>query len=220
VLNSREIVRRIGRGRTRVIAITLLSYGLAGVILLTTLAVAVLPMTATIDTIARSSADVSQALASTRDAFDGFGSSLTEAERSAERAAAAARSSSQAANQLANGMSLSIFGAQPLISLATGFRQQSDDLAALAGELDALAASLAKNGDDVRELREEVATLHTRATSLGTSSAGPSWLVPALLLLIVWLAIPPLAALVAGLLILRASIEHRARRGASSPQRA
>jgi len=68
VLNSREIVRRIGRGRTRVIAITLLSYGLAGVILLTTLAVAVLPMTATIDTIARSSADVSQALASTRDA--------------------------------------------------------------------------------------------------------------------------------------------------------
>jgi hypothetical protein len=217
---SREMVRRIGRGRARVIAIALIAYGLAGVILLATLAITVLPMTSTIDTIARSSADVSQALASTRDAFDGFGSSLTEAQRSAERAAAAARSSSQAASQLANGMSLSIFGAQPLISLATGFRQQSDDLAALATELDGLATSLSKNGDDVRELREEVATLHARATSLGTASSGPSWLVPALLLLIAWLAVPPLAALVGGLLLLRASIARRATRGASSPQRA
>ena len=144
------MVRSIGRPRARVVGALLLAYGLVGVVVLSTLAMAVLPMTATLDTVARSSADVSQALASTRDAFDGFGSSLTEAQRSAERAAAAARSSSQAAGQLANSMSLSIFGAQPLISLATGFRQQSDDLSALASELDVLAASLSRNGDDVR----------------------------------------------------------------------
>jgi hypothetical protein len=220
VVSSQEMVRSVGRSRARVIAAALIAYGLAGIVVLGALAIAVLPMTNTIDTIARSSADVSEALASTRDAFDGFGASLTEAQRSAERAAVAARSSSQAASQLANGMSLSIFGAQPLLSLATGFRQQSDDLAALAAELDALAVSLSRNGDDVRELRTDVATLHTRATSLGTSSTGPSWLVPALLVLFVWMAVPPLVALVGGLLLLRASTGRRAGRHASAPQRA
>jgi hypothetical protein len=219
-VSSQEFVRSIGRGRARVIGAALLAYGLAGVVVLGTLAMAVLPMTNTLDTIARSSADVSAALASTRDAFDGFGASLTEAQRSAERAATAARSSSQAAAQLANGMSLSIFGAQPLLSLATGFRQQSDDLAALAGELDRLAASLARNGDDVRELRADVASLHTRATILGTSSPGPSWLVPALLVLVLWMAIPPLAALLGGLWLVRASTGRHAGRRASAPQRA
>ena len=214
------MVRRIGRRRARVIAAALLAYGLAGIVVLGALAIAVLPMTNTLDTIARSSADVSEALATTRDAFDGFGSSLTEAQRSAERAAAAARSSSQAAGQLASGMSLSIFGAQPLLSLAQGFRQQSDDLSALASELDLLAGSLAKNGDDVREIRTEVATLHTRATSLGTSSPGSSWLVPALLVLIAWMAVPPLVALLAGLVLLRASIGRHAGRHAAAPQRA
>jgi hypothetical protein len=214
------MVRGVGRGRARLIAAALIGYGLTGIVVLSALAIAVLPMTSTLDTIARSSADVSEALASTRDAFDGFGASLTEAQRSAERAAVAARSSSQAAGQLANGMSLSIFGAQPLLSLATGFRQQSDDLAALAGELDLLAASLSRNGDDVRELRADVATLHTRATVLGSSSTGPSWLVPALLILVLWLAIPPIAALLGGVLLLRASTGRRAGRHASAPQRA
>ena len=214
------MVRRIGRRSARVIATALIVYGAAGVIVLGVLAIAIVPMTNTIDTIARSSADVSQALASTRDAFDGFGASLTEAQRSAERAATAARSSSRAATDLANGMSISIFGAQPLASLASGFRQQGTDLAALADELDRLALSLAQNGGDVRALRTEVATLHTRATSLGTTTSGPSWLVPGLLLLILWMAVPPLAALIGGLVLLQASIGRRAARTASSPQRA
>ena len=209
------MVRSIGRRRSRAIAAVLIAYGLAGVVILGILTSAVIPMTNTLDTIARSSADVGQVLASTRDAFDGFGSSLTEAQRSAERAAAAARSSSQAARGLANGMSISIFGAQPLASLASGFRQQADDLSALADELDVLARSLSQNGADVRELREEVATLHTRATWLGSSAQGPAWLVPALLLVILWLAVPPIGALIVGVLLLRASTGHHAARRAS-----
>jgi hypothetical protein len=117
-------------------------------------------------------------------------------------------------------MSISIFGAQPLLSLASGFRQQGTDLAALADQLDELGASLAKNGDDVRVLREEVATLHTRATALGSAPAGPSWLVPALLVLVAWMALPPLAALLGGIVLLRASSGRRGARAASAPQRA
>jgi len=214
------MVRRVGRGRARLIAAALIAYGASGLLVLSLLAVAVLPMTSTLDTIARSSADVTTALASTRDAFDGFGSSLTEAQRSAARAAAAARSSSRAASDLASGMSISIFGAQPLASLAAGFRQQGEDLAALADQLDQLAASLSQNGDDVRELRAEVATLHDRASVLGTSSTGPSWLVPALLVLIVWLAMPPLVAVALGLLFLRAANGRRGARAASARQTA
>lgn len=210
----------MGRRTSRMIAFALIAYGIAGLVLLSILGMAILPMTNTIDTIAHSSADVSDALASTRDAFDGFGASLTEAQRSAERAATAARSSSRAATDLANGMSLSIFGAQPLLSLATGFRQQGTDLAALADELDQLAASLASNGDDVRELRGEVATLHARATALGTTTSGPSWLVPALLLLLAWMALPALGALLGGLVLLRASTGRRGARASSVLQRA
>ena len=183
----------------------LAAYGVTGLVALWLLAMAVLPMTSTLETIARSSADVTTALASTRDAFDGFGSSLADAQRSASRAATAARSSSRAAGELASGMSISIFGAQPLASLASGFRQQADDLSALADQLDQLAASLSHNFDDVRELRAEVATLHDRASVLGTSTTGPSWLVPALLLLIAWMAVPPLAALVAAIVLMRRS---------------
>ena len=214
------MVRRVGRRRARVIAAILIAYGALGLLLLSALGIALVPMTNTIDTISRSSADVGTALASTRDAFDGFGASLSEAQGSAERAATAARSSSRAATDLANGMSISIFGAQPLLSLASGFRQQGADLAALADQLDVLAASLARNGDDVRALRAEVATLHTRATALGTTPAGPSWLVPILVLLMAWMAVPPLAALIAGLVLLRASSGRRGARAASAPQRA
>ena len=213
------MVRRVGRRHARVIAAILIAYGALGLLLLSALGIALVPMTNTIDTISRSSADVGTALASTRDAFDGFGASLSEAQGSAERAATAARSSSRAATDLANGMSISIFGAQPLLSLASGFRQQGADLAALADQLDVLAASLARNGDDVRALRAEVATLHTRATALGTTPAGPSWLVPILVLLMAWMAVPPLAALIAGLVLLRASSGRRGARAASAPQR-
>jgi hypothetical protein len=54
------MVRSIGRRRSRAIAAVLVAYGLAGVVILGILASAVIPMTNTIDTIARSSADVSQ----------------------------------------------------------------------------------------------------------------------------------------------------------------
>jgi hypothetical protein len=187
----------------RRVGLALVAYGAAGLLILTILAIAVLPTTATLDNLSRSAAEVSDTLSVTRDAFDGFNTSLLDAQRSAERAAAAARSSARAASGLADGMSLSVFGVQPLLSLASSFRQQSDDLTALAAELDQLGLSLARDAVDVRAIRAEVAMLHMRVSAFGTSEATSPWLVPALALLVAWLAVVPVASLVVGASLLR-----------------
>jgi hypothetical protein len=201
VLNIRDLARRMGRRRTRMFASVLIGYGASGLLLLVALAIAIIPMTATIDGVARSTEDVRATLVTTQKAFDDFGTSLVAARRSAERAADAARSSATAAKQLADGMAISIFGAQPLIGLSAGFQRQSTDLQSLAEELDRLALSLGTNEKDVRSIGTEVASLSTRANAISVS--GSALLVPALFLLIIWLALPAAAALWLGIGLLR-----------------
>lgn len=183
----------------------LIAYGAAGSALLVAAAVAVGPSVTTIEALARSSADVRQTLEATRDGFDGFGTSLEHAVASAERAAASARSSADAAEQLANGMSVSILGAQPLLSLANGFRRQSADLDALAVELDGLARALGRNERDVNTIRDGIGALHARTSDLAASPlvAGATWVGPLFYGLIAWLAVPAVAALWAGLALWR-----------------
>jgi hypothetical protein len=193
----------LGPRQARRVGLALVAYGAAGLLILAILVTAALPMTTTLDNLSRSAAEVSDTLAATRDAFDGFNTSLLEAQRSAERAAAAARSSARAASGLADGMTVSIFGVQPLVSLSANFRQQSDDLTALAATLDQLGLSLARDAVDVRAIRAEVAMLHSRVSAIGTSEATSPWLVPALALLFAWLAIVPVAALLFGASLLR-----------------
>ena len=192
LLNVRDVVLDMGRLRTRMFAAALIGYGAVGVLLLAGLAVSLLPMTATIDAIARSSDDVRSTLLTTQNAFDDFSTSLGAARRSAERAADAARSSAAAAKQLADGMAISIFGAQPLIGLSSGFQRQSTDLQSLAEELDRLAASLGTNETDVRAIRTEIASLSSRVALI---SGGSALLLPALFLLIAWLAVPAVLGL-------------------------
>lgn len=186
----------------------LIAYGVSGMLLLAALSASLLPMTATIDAIARSSNDVRSTLVTTQNAFDDFGTSLATAKRSAQRAADAARSSAAAAKQLADGMSISIFGAQPLIGLAAGFRQQSSDLQSLADELDRLATSLGTNETDVHAIRVEISSLASRAAVIGGGSA---LLLPALFVLLAWLAVPAVVAVWAGIALFRApAIRRRA----------
>ena len=202
LLNIRDVVSDVGRLRTRMFAAALIGYGAVGVLLLAGLAVSLLPMTATIDAIARSSDDVRSTLLTTQNAFDDFSTSLGAARRSAERAADAARSSAAAAKQLADGMAISIFGAQPLIGLSSGFQRQSTDLQSLAEELDRLAASLGTNETDVRAIRTEIASLSSRVALI---SGGSALLLPALFLLIAWLAVPAVLGLWLGVALLRAA---------------
>jgi hypothetical protein len=74
-------------------AIALIGYGASGILLLAGLALVAVPMTATIEALARSSEDVRSTLVTTENAFTDFGTSLVAARRSAERAADAARGS-------------------------------------------------------------------------------------------------------------------------------
>src|SRR3990172_2555398 len=108
-----ELERIVGRTRWRAIGVALIVYGAAGILLLAAAALALTSSLSSVEELARSSSDVRAPLAATRDAFDGFGTSLVEGRESAERAAASARSSAAAAGQLAQAMSLSIFGQQP-----------------------------------------------------------------------------------------------------------
>jgi len=188
----------------RLFGAALVIHGGVGVALLTLVSLSVAPTLAGMDALMRSSAQVEVTLATTRDAFDGFAISLAEGKISAEHAAASARSSAGAARGLADGMSVSIFGVQPLLSLAIGFRQQSMDLEALAVELDILARSLGSNERDVRALREDVAALHDLAAELGAApDARAGLLGPALYLLIAWLMIEALAVAWLGIQLTR-----------------
>src|SRR5262249_40283714 len=150
------------------------------------LAMSLAPTLSTMDALARSSSDIERTLATTRDAFDTFGSSLVEGRRSAQQAAATARSSAATAKRLADPMAISIFGAQPLIGLSSDFRRQAADIDSLGTDLDALGAALQRDEGDVRALRDRVADLHDRAVVIA-STPGTIPLAPVLYLVLVWI---------------------------------
>ncbi len=199
-------VRRMGRRNARVAAAALVTYGAIGVLLAILLAAAIAPALAGIDSLSRSSGDARRALSSTRDAFDGFAVSLVDARRAAERAASSARSSAATARRLADAMSLSVFGAQPLLPIASDFRRQGQDLEDLAAGVDQLAAALSANELDVRVLRDDVTVLRDRIAGLDTTSALQAAPVGIVLLLVVgWFATMAVALLGVGIVLWRSA---------------
>jgi hypothetical protein len=191
------------RDPRRAVAAALVAYGLVGTVLLLALAATLAPWLANVDALASSRSDVERTIVATRVAFDGFGLSLADGERSATRAAAAARSSAAAARQLSSAMSISIFGAQPLLSLATGFQQQASDLEALGSSLDVLAASLGKNQGDVGTIRDQLALLAGRAAAIERSEPISPLAGPLLIAAFAWLLVQALACATVGFVIWR-----------------
>jgi len=203
---SSTVLRRFGRRRSRAIGGALFAYGAIGLMLAIALASAIGPALAGIDALARSSIDARQALSSTHDAFSGFAVSLVDARGAADRAAASARSSATTARRLGDAMSLSIFGAQPLLALATDFRRQGQDLEDLATGVDQLSAALGKNELDVRVLRDDVAVLRDRIAALeGMSVLRATSVGVVFVLVLAWFAAQALAFLVGGTLLWRAA---------------
>ncbi len=203
-VTSHTLMRRFGRRRARVAAAALVTYGAIGLVLAIALAAAIAPALAGIDALSRSSVDARRALSSTTDAFDGFAVSLVDARLAAERAADSARSSAATARRLGDAMSLSVFGAQPLLPIANDFRRQSEDLEGLAAGVDQLAAALSANELDVRVLRDDVSVLRDRIAGLDSASALQAAPVGVVLLLVVaWFAACALAFVVAGLALWR-----------------
>lgn len=175
-----------------------MAYGVMGALLVSALALAVGPAIGTMDALGRSSTDVQLTLTTTRDAFDGFAVSLVEARLSAQRAATTARSTASTAKQLAGAMGINIFGARPLLSIATGFERQSTDLESLATELDSLAVALQRDERDVAALSAQLGVLRDRAASIGATSRPAVPIAPILYAFLLWLGLQALGTFAAG----------------------
>ena len=161
---------------------------------------------ALVDPAAGALSDASAILGDTTSAFGGFGTSLESAQQSTMQAATSARDASATANRVADGMNISILGAQPFASVSQDFRKEAQDLAKMADLLDTLTVSLKTNQQDVAKIRGDLALLKTRIDS--ARSAAPvsvDSLRALLILLVLWLALPALAALGGGAWLLRTS---------------
>jgi hypothetical protein len=203
-----ELRATMGRRTRRRLGVGLLAYGVAGVLLLATFAAianAAIERLALVDPAAGALTDASAALGDTANAFGGFNASLADAEHSTAQAATSARDASATASRLADSMSLSIFGAQPLLPLAQDFRREAADLDTLAKGLDTLSASLKANQDDVAKIRNDITIIRLRVDSARSGGISVEPLRALVLLIVLWLALPAIAALVAGVWLLRSA---------------
>lgn len=192
--------------RRRLAGLVLLAWGLLGAILVVTVAMAGLDAAGRAERLLSSSNRALDAAAtSTRSAAEALGGvegGIGQAERSAGRAATLASNASTTLGALADSMSLTILGTQPLLPLASGFRDSAADAAELADELGSLGGSLATTGSDTAQLADELLELATSLEEAATTGAGdPPPLSLVLAALLAWIALPTLVALAAGVVL-------------------
>lgn len=199
---------RVAAATLRRLAWGLIVYGAVGLVLLGTALIGGWSGISRIDGAFASAAQATATLDAVADGFDAFDVSLDEAKRSADSAAVASGDAAVTAARLADAMSLSIFGAQPLLPLAADFRRQAADLRVVADDLGRLGAALARDRVHASLIHDEVRELARRVGTVGgdTRAGGTAALVGALLL---WLAVQALFALLVGIGLLRRR-PHRA----------
>ena len=207
--------------RRRQLSAGLVAYGAVGLLLfVVSLPVIVGPL-ASLGKIATQRGDAVRWLDLTGQGLDDVGRGSANAGTSLASATTAARNAALLAQELSASMTslrdasgLSILGSQPLAGLTDGFDRVAGRARDLSSSMTSLAASLEQNtGDfaavatDTAALREQVSSLRDALAAPGTAGAESmaAWLVPAALLLVIWLATPALASLVAGVWILRAA---------------
>ena len=142
------------------------------------------------------------------------GTSLVSAATAARNAALLAQELSASMTSLRDASSLSVLGSQPLAGLTDGFDRVAGRARDLSSSMTSLAASLEQNTGDFAAISAHTAGLREQVSSLRDAFATPgaaaaesmaAWLVPAALMLVIWLATPALASLIAGVWILRAA---------------
>jgi hypothetical protein len=188
----------------------LIAYGVTGVVLLIVVVGVALDAAARAERLVGSADTTLESAATTADAaaaaFSGANDSLDRGAASAADAATLSRDASATLRALAAAMEISIFGAQPLLPLADDFAATADQAASLADELDGVGAALEDTQTDITlvgarlsELADDLDALSPAETS--TSSMPPLRLIVALLG--IWLALPAIGALAAGIWLLR-----------------
>jgi len=196
--------------RRRLLAWSLIGYGLIGIVLVLGGAVMGLDLAGRIERLAVSADGTLAAAARSTDAaagaFTNVDASLAESEASADAAASLARDASGTLASLARSMELSVFGAQPLLPLAGEFSASSEQASALAETLDRVGGSLGDTRTDVARIGGELDGLSAELSALreanGAGGSAPP-LRPFVLLLMAWLLVPAVGGLLGGLLLLR-----------------
>ena len=196
--------------RRPLLAWSLICYGVLGLGLVLSGAVVGLDVASRIERLATSAdGTLAAAVRSTdaaADAFTNVDASLSESEASAEAAADLARDASATLASLARAMELSVFGAQPLLPLAGEFDASAEQALALGETLERVGGSLGDTRTDVSSIGTELDALSAQLAALrdanGTDSSAPP-LRLFVILLLVWLLVPAIGGLLAGLTLLR-----------------
>jgi len=140
------------------------------------------------------------------ESFTNIDASLDESRASADAAAALARDASGTLGSLATAMSLSVFGAQPLLPLAAEFTTSAEQASALADTLDRVGASLGDTRTDVARIGPQLEQLSLQLERLGAGSE-PGAATPPLrifvLVLLAWLLMQAVGSLMGGLALIR-----------------
>jgi hypothetical protein len=190
----------------------LVVYGLLGLLVLAGALAVGAPAIGRVEEMATSAASTmqsaSRAATTAADAFDGFGASMEQARASASDAASLSRDAAATSAALADAMSVSIFGARPLIGLADEFTATSQQLQRLAVNLDGIGAALTGSDDDLARvelsLRSLAADLAELRMGIRAQADEPpisfSLLFYAFL---VWQAMLVVASLAVGVMLLR-----------------
>jgi hypothetical protein len=196
----------------RTLGIALLAYGVAGMVLI---GLALVIGGPSIGRAERLAGSVNQTVVAATDAaeaaataFSGFDASLGDAEAATRDAAQLSRDASATLEAMAVTMSLSIFGAQPLLPLADDFQVSADQLGALGGDLDRIGSALVESRDDVAEVGIELQVLADELRQLSGElsrqlDTGSPPLTPLFYGFVAWQLMPALGAVAAGIWLLR-----------------
>lgn len=194
----------------RLLGWSLVLYGLLGLGIVVGGAVVGLDVAARVERLAAAAGGTLDAAArsteAAADAFTNVDASLAESRVSAERAADLALEASGTLDSLSRAMELSVFGAQPLLPLASEFAASADQAASLAETLDSVAGSLDETRGDVSgigvELDQLASQLAILQESTGTGGSAPP-IRPFVILLLAWLLVPAVGGVIGGLAVLR-----------------
>ena len=216
--------RRPRHPRLRLLGVGLAAYGLIGLFLFAFVAVAInrpleraQALSASVEqqrlALIETLGQAQSTLDGMSEGVGGMDTSLADAKAATDRASGLTTGLATNMFGLRDAMSLSIFGAQPLLGLAAGFDNSGQQLTALGTELATIGASLETNRTDVATTSANLADLATSVGQLTTmvsdspgveiSTASLDAIRIAVFAICGWLAVLALGCVVAGAYLVR-----------------
>lgn len=198
--------------QTRILGFVLVAYGALGVLVIAGALAIGAPAIGRVEGMIASAVSTmsaaSRVATTAADSFDGLGASMEQARSSATDAASLSREAAATSADLANAMSISIFGAQPLIGLADDFSAMSGQLQGLAVDLDGIGAALTGSDDDLARVGNRLRSLASNLSDLRdrVEARAEEPLIPFSLLFygfLLWQALLVMASLAVGVILLR-----------------